>query len=226
MSESVLCRSWACVRHWRITGPRTLLLTNLLVGDVWLCGGQSNMEFLLSRARNGGRGNHGRKSSRDPPVHGQVAASLCARRRGARRVESLHAENCDRGRWLLCRGLFFRAQNPGQNERPDRLDQGLSGRHARRVVDQPGSASQANNAWAAPNLYDAGWKTVTIPGGFRELDVPDAPSVCYFRKTVTLPEPLPAGSARILLGVVERMDTTQINGRWVGASAWVENPCA
>jgi sialate O-acetylesterase len=65
---------------------------------------------------------------------------------------------------------------------------------------------------------------VTIPGGFHELGVPETPAVCYFRKTVVLPNPLPSGVARIHLGVVERMDTTQINGRWVGASAWVENP--
>jgi sialate O-acetylesterase len=56
--------------------------------------------------------------------------------------------------------------------------------------------------------------------------VPTNPAVCYFRKTVVLPDPLPAGSAKIHLGVIERMDTVQINGRWVGASAWVENPRA
>jgi sialate O-acetylesterase len=78
--------------------------------------------------------------------------------------------------------------------------------------------------WASPNLNDKDWKTVTIPGGFREVGVADAPSVCYFRKEVNLADPLPGGPAFIRLGVIERMDTTQINGKWVGASAWVENP--
>jgi sialate O-acetylesterase len=41
---------------------------------------------------------------------------------------------------------------------------------------------------------------------------------------VVLPNPLPPGPATIHLGVIERMDTTYINGQWVGASAWVENP--
>jgi sialate O-acetylesterase len=54
--------------------------------------------------------------------------------------------------------------------------------------------------------------------------VGDTPSVCWFRKEITLPDPLPAGRASIYLGVIERMDTTYINGTWVGASAWVENP--
>jgi sialate O-acetylesterase len=78
--------------------------------------------------------------------------------------------------------------------------------------------------WAAPTFDDSSWKTVTIPGGFAELGVPQTPAVCWFRKEVTLPDPLPTGPARILLGQIERMDTTTINGKFVGASAWSENP--
>jgi hypothetical protein len=85
---------------------------------------------------------------------------------------------------------------------------------------------QKNNAWFATDLDDRDWTDVTLPGGFGELGVPDTPAVCYFRKRVVLPDPLPRGPATIHLGVIERMDTTQINGRWVGASAWVENPRA
>ena len=35
-----------------ITGDNSILLTNVLVGEVWLCSGQSNMGFALSRAAN------------------------------------------------------------------------------------------------------------------------------------------------------------------------------
>ena len=78
--------------------------------------------------------------------------------------------------------------------------------------------------WSAMSFDDSGWKTVPIPGGFQELGVPDAPAVCWFRKEITLPDPLPSGRAAIKLGVIERMDTVWINGQWIGASAWVENP--
>lgn len=37
----------------QIHGPQTVELHNVLVGDVWLCGGQSNMQVALDRARNG-----------------------------------------------------------------------------------------------------------------------------------------------------------------------------
>nr|WP_144906338.1 sialate O-acetylesterase [Novosphingobium taihuense] len=36
------------------SGPESVSVADLLVGDVWLCSGQSNMEFQLSRALNGG----------------------------------------------------------------------------------------------------------------------------------------------------------------------------
>ena len=39
-----------------VTGDNRIELTNLLVGDVWLCGGQSNMEYgLKGSATNGER---------------------------------------------------------------------------------------------------------------------------------------------------------------------------
>ena len=36
-----------------IDGPQHVELREVLVGDVWLCGGQSNMEMALAQARNG-----------------------------------------------------------------------------------------------------------------------------------------------------------------------------
>lgn len=35
-----------------LTGDNTVTLNNLLIGEVWLCSGQSNMNFLFSRAHN------------------------------------------------------------------------------------------------------------------------------------------------------------------------------
>ena len=37
----------------KIAGPQTVELQNVLVGDVWICAGQSNMQFGLRQARNG-----------------------------------------------------------------------------------------------------------------------------------------------------------------------------
>jgi sialate O-acetylesterase len=37
----------------KITGRQTIELHDVLVGDVWICAGQSNMQFGLAQARNG-----------------------------------------------------------------------------------------------------------------------------------------------------------------------------
>lgn len=78
--------------------------------------------------------------------------------------------------------------------------------------------------WAAEGHDDSAWKAVSLKQGFAELGVPETPVVVWFRREIELPDPLPAGAARLQLGVVEKMDTAHINGQWIGASAWVENP--
>ena len=78
--------------------------------------------------------------------------------------------------------------------------------------------------WSNPGLDDGSWKSVDIFGGFAALGVPDTPAVIWLRKEVVLPNPLPPGRAMMFLGIVDRMDTVYVNGKFIGGSAWVENP--
>src|SRR6478609_3675241 len=68
-------------------------------------------------------------------------------------------------------------------------------------------------SWFEPAFDDHAWKTVHVPGGFADFGVGEVPAVVWFRKEITLPDPLPAGAAILHLGVVEKMDTSYINGR-------------
>ena len=247
----------------RIGGPQTIELHDVAVGDVWLCGGQSNMEFPLSRARNGDQEIAAavHPQLRFFTVKSQAAYSVAPLVQGSWKVCSPKTITEDGG--FSAVGYFFARKIQTETNLPIGLiksswggtpaetwtsaealrplkdfDQGLDvvarlhasgapvyGNYISHWYDEF-DAGQKNNAWAAPNFNDTDWKPVTIPGGFRELGVPATPAVCYFRKSVVLPTPLPAGNAKLFLGVIEKMDTTQINGRWVGASAWVENPRA
>ncbi len=78
--------------------------------------------------------------------------------------------------------------------------------------------------WYSPGYQPDAWKSVPLPGGFAALGVPCTPAVAWFRKEITLPDPLPKGDALISLGEVQRMDTVYVNGTFVGGSAWVEHP--
>lgn len=246
-----------------IDGEQSIEFHNVLVGDVWLCGGQSNMELPLSRTRNG---DEEIKSADHPQIRlftvkSQPAYAVAAVAQGAWKVCSPKTVTEDGG--FSAVGYYFGRKIQSKLKVPIGLikdciggtpaeswasaealrklkdfDAGLNEVERLRAKGGPqyGSyimhwfdeydAGQKGQGWAAPGLDDGDWKTVTIPGGFNELGVADVPSVCYFRKKIVLPESLPGGSAKIHLGVIEKMDTTLINGRWIGASAWVENPRA
>jgi sialate O-acetylesterase len=249
--------------HLKITGPQSRELEDVLVGDVWLCGGQSNMELPLSRTRNGEE----EIKKADHPllrlftVKSQSGYEPASTVTGTWKVCTPKTVTEDGG--FSAVGYYFALKiqsgtnvpiglikdciggtpaeswtsittlrelkdfDPALNEVERLRARGgpVYGNYVMPWYDEF-DIGQKGNGWSALDLDDSDWKTVTIPGGFRELGVPDSPSVCYFRKTIALPQPLPSGRATIHLGVIEKMDTTQINGHWVGASAWVENPRA
>lgn len=241
-----------------VDGAEHVVLKDVLVGDVWLCGGQSNMQFDLAASRDGAAevaaAAHPRIrlfSVKSRPAYRPVAAptgewKVCSPETAARFSAVAYffaqevqpridvpiglVQDCLGGTPIECwtseealrsvgdfdAGLaeIARLRAEGAPEYGnyilhwyDRYDQGLRG-----------------TPWFEPALDDREWKPVKLPGGFAELGVPDTPSVCWFRRDIVLPDPLPAGKATLRLGVVEKMDTAYVNGRWVGASSWVENP--
>jgi sialate O-acetylesterase len=245
----------------KITGPQTVELHEVLVGDVWLCGGQSNMELALTRTRNGAA----EVSAADHPeirlykVRSRATYSPAAVPQGQWRICSPEQVAADGG--FSAVAYFFGRRVQAEVSVPiGLLEDCLGGTPAEAWTSpetlhclkdfeaQLGEVQRLKNkggpeygnyimhwyddydlgskgaTWAAPSLEDSTWKTVPIPGGFRELGVGEVPSVGWFRKEMMLPDPLPAGAATLYLGVVEKMDTAYINGQWVGASAWVENP--
>ena len=245
----------------KFDGAQHVVLHEVLVGDVWLCGGQSNMELGLARTRNG---SNEISSANHPEIRLYKVASHAAYSPAA----------IPQGRWKICSpqtvaedggfsavAYFFgrriqedihvpvgliedclggtpaEAWTSPETLRPfGDFDAGLA--EVDRLKSKGGpeygnyimhwyddyDIGLKGNTWAANDFDDSSWKAVQIPGGFKELGVADVPAVCWFRKEITLPDPLSAGQASLQLGVVEKMDTSYINGKWVGASAWVENP--
>ena len=245
----------------KIVGPQTVVFREVLVGDVWLCGGQSNMQLGLPQSRNGA---DEVKAANHPEIRLFVVPQ---------RVSYAKAE-VPQGTWKVCSpqtvaegggfsavASFFVRWLQGMLLVPVGLMLDCIGGTPAETWTSPETLRQLKDfdpqlaelqrlkskggpeygnfvmhwyddydvgskggTWAAVDLDDSGWKTVQLPDAFRQLGVADVPGVCWFRKVVTLPDPLPAGRATIRLGVIERMDTTYVNGNWVGASAWVENP--
>jgi sialate O-acetylesterase len=196
------------------------------VGDVWLCGGQSNMQFPLQNARNG----EAEVQQAEHPeirffiVKSQPAYSRAVVIQGSWRICSPKNVTEDGG--LSAVAYYFAQKLQSEINVPIGLvqdclggtpaeawtspqtlrqlkdfDSGLN--EVKRLGAKAGpqygnyimhwydefDVGQKGQTWAAAEFDDSDWKTVSIPGGFRELGVPDSPSVCYFRKTVTLQDP-------------------------------------
>ena len=245
----------------RIIGRQTAELHEVLVGDVWICAGQSNMQFGLAHARNGA-------DEVKDAVHPEIRFYTVGTR-----VSYSHAD-IPKGTWKIVSpetvggwggvsavAYFFarRLQEsvhvpiglvqdavggvPAETYVSDEalrplhdFDAGIAevARRAKEGGKEYGNyimhwydeydIGSHNGSWAEPALDDSAWKTVQIPGDFHELGVAGVPSLCWFRKEITLPAELPKGPARLYLGEVEKMDTTFVNGKEVGESSWVENP--
>ena len=246
----------------KITGPeQSVMLHEVLVGDVWLCGGQSNMELGLGRVRNGA---DEVKAAEHPEIRlftvkQRVAYSPVAVPQGSWKICS--PPTVADGAGFSAVAYFFGRKLQEELQVPIGLiedcwggtpvESWMSPETLRRLKDfdpllteierlhakggpEYGSflmhwldeydAGSQSNSWAAADLDDSGWKTVPVPGGFAELGVADVPGICWFRKEINLPDPLPVGPATLCLGSIEKMDTAYLNGQWVGASSWVENP--
>jgi sialate O-acetylesterase len=243
----------------KIAGHQTVELHNVLVGDVWLCGGQSNMGLPLRFTKNA---DDEIKAANYPEIRYFTVQGNPAYRPVNVIAGQWRVVSPDTASWISAVGYYFARKVQQETHVPiglvidavggtpaeawaseaslralhdfdtplDQLDLLRSegapqyGNYVAHWYDDYDIGQRYH--WEAPGFDDSAWKQVTIPGGFAELGVPDTPAAVWFRREITLPDPLPAGRAMIFLGQIERMDTVYINGQFAGASSWVENPRA
>jgi sialate O-acetylesterase len=250
-------------------GPHTLKieadgqrieLSNILVGDVWLCSGQSNMNFPLAESQNGAAeiaaASHPNirlfkspQRSRYIPAplpegKWEVCSPETARASGfsavayffARKVQAetgvpigivqAAVGGTPAEAWMSEEALRPFPEFGEQLAELERLrssDGPQYGNFVMHWYDRYDAGSRSVS-WAHPDLDDSGWKPVAVPDVFPALGLDAVPAVVWLRREVVLPDPLPAGAVRLHLGSIEKMDTAYLNGQWIGASAWVENP--
>jgi sialate O-acetylesterase len=246
----------------KISGPdQTVEFHEVLVGDVWLCGGQSNMELGIGLVNDAAEeikeANHpeirlflvNHKVSYSPAKVPDGTWKICSPETinqggwggfsavayffGRRLQQDIHVpvgliEDCVGGSlvesWMGPKTLRKLGGNDEKLDAIERLGVKGSppyGSFLMHWLDEYDVG--ISNHWASPVVDDSDWKAVHVPGAFQELGLADVPCVCWFRKEIVLPDPLPAGSASIHLGWVEKMETTYINGHQVGISSWADH---
>lgn len=241
----------------KISGHQMVELHNVLVGDVWLCGGQSNMEFQLHGARNG---EEEVKVANHPDIRYFVVGTQSAYRHSDTVSGMWEVVSPESAGHLSAVAYYFARRIQQDVHVPIGLVvDAVGGTPAEawtsaaalrplKDFDLPLEKLQYFASQGAPEYgnyvmhwydeYDIGlkehwenesgdgaeWKSVSIPGGFAEIGVPDTPAVVWFKREIILPNPVPVGRTTLFLGSIERMDTVYINGKLVGGSAWVDNP--
>ncbi len=204
-----------------ITGQhQTATINNVAVGDVWLCSGQSNMQFGLRQAKTGVED----AKTADLP---NIRFFTVAQRSPYHPVDTVSGSwnvvTPDSAGRVAAVAFYFARKVQQETHIPIGLIISAVGgvpaetfmsinavqqihdfdplvTEFNRIVAENKGPEYGNYVqhwyddydigmkehWAAPDLDDSSWKTVTIPGGFAELGVPDTPALVYFRKTFDL----------------------------------------
>ena len=237
--------------------PHTLIVTgageaasrkNLLFGDVWLCGGQSNMAYDLHGA------NH---------PEAEIAAANHPNIRllsVSNAIASEPISTFDNAGWQICSpqtvgtfsavGYFFGRKLQEELKVPIGLiNSTWSGTPAQSWVSGPalaqmpeykdavealkrsGPRTEAEQmlAWwrndpgtrdhqEAPAFDDANWPTMDLPGMWETKGYPDFDGVMWFRRAVDIPASWAGREVQLNLGGIDDKDTTYWNGAVVGAT--------
>ena len=87
----------------------------------------------------------------------------------------------------------------------------------------PQPVDQGIGKWSAEKMDDADWQTMAIPGKWADRGL-NVSGTVWFRKSFDLPASMDGKHARLILGRIIDMDSTFINGRFVGTVSYQYPP--
>lgn len=244
-----------------IVGRNRIEISDVLIGEVWVCGGQSNMERQLGLRE-------GQQPIKDWQAEAAAANFPQIRHFGVAQHLALDPQTRVEGQWLVCSpqtapeftavGFFFGralhlargtpvglihsswggtpaeawtsreglAQLPELFEAAARFDRVRRDPvSARREFEQdlarwyevndPGSAP--NSPWSAETLEAKAWPVMRLPVYWESAGLPDFDGVVWFRREIEVPAAWSGHEAELHLGAIDDIDTTWVNGRFVGS---------
>ena len=240
-----------------ILGSQAMELEDVLVGDVWVCSGQSNMEMGISQAK-------------DAKTEIANANYPNIRIMAVPKSPSLTPRPFVKGEWLTCspenivKGgwggfsavayYFGRELHKDLNVPIGLIHTSWGGTPAeawtsalgigpvhdfQRQVDavsnlaKPGAlrtadliekwAKESGDDFSGENVDDSAWPSADLPARFGKLGLGGHRGAVWFRKTVELPDPLPAGDCYLTTGSNEGVDADYVNGVRVATGSSVLN---
>ena len=227
-----------------VKGSEEVILNDVLVGDVWVCSGQSNMEMGIMNVRDSKQ---------------EIAAANYPNIRimAVPKVPALAPKPFVKGEWMTCTpenivkggwggfsavAYFFGRQLNQDLKVPIGLIHTSWGgtpaeawtsatgivpdfqKQVQAVTDmaKPGAPHTAEmiENWekntdsdlSGVDVDDSAWDKVQLPSRFGRMGLGQHRGEVWFRKTIDLPNPLPAGDAWLATGSNEGVDLNYVNG--------------
>ncbi len=235
----------------------SIVLEDVLFGEVWICSGQSNMEMLVNRSNYAAE----EKSKADfpqirhfkvphdrslipkedvtggewqlttPETVGDFSAVAYFFARDL--YEKLHVPiglvNASWGgtqveSWISRDAMNsfdeFKAHVAGMPESLEALAVLRKKQLDEKIIMEQGSFPDAETlkTWPSLSLDDAAWKSIEMPGYFDLKYLPGLDGAVWLRKEINLPESWANQSMILMLGPIDDVDVTYVNGVKVGES--------
>ncbi len=221
-----------------------IVIRDILIGDVWLCSGQSNQETPIARL-----------VDRYPEIN--VSNNHLIRHYKVptqNTVESVKEEIAGDARWYSATAsdvmnwtalAYFYAQEAYAHTNVpvgmlvsslggSAIESWISQEHLkefpRLFIDQEALAGMRSaetdkgaNKWFLKDWDDSGWATMNVPGRWKENGINNK-GVVWHRKEFDLPASMDRKHAKLYMGTLVDSDSIFVNGHFVGTTGYMYPP--
>lgn len=221
-----------------------IVIRDVLVGDVWLCSGQSNQETPIARLTDkfpeiNVSNNHMIRHYKVPTqdVKGELREEIAGNAGWHSAIAS------DVMNWTAL-AYFFAQEAYEHTHVPvgmlvsslggSAIESWISQEHLKEfpqlLVDQAAFDSlklarqdRGAGRWQLPECDDSDWATMTVPGYWRENGA-DIHGTVWCRKTFDVPASMAGRHARLYMGTMVDSDSVFVNGTFVGFTSYTYPP--
>ncbi len=193
----------------RFSGKNIIVFSEILMGDVWVCSVQSNMEFWIPAVADPGKAHDDL-----PPGYWKSANRwdvLCFSAVAYFFAKDLY-EKYHIPIGLINASVGGSRIEAWMSEGALKTFPGLAGR----AMEAGGPGLSGPTPWYDPAYIPRGWRQKDIPGFWADEGGQDLDGTMWYRRYVDVPAVMAAGAAKVFMGRMAGADFLYINGKLVG----------
>lgn len=222
-----------------------ITIRDILIGDVWLCSGQSNQETPITRlvdrfpeinVSNNHMIRHFKVPGQETVEFPLESMAEGGRWHSATASEVLHwtalayffaqeaylTYNVPVGMLVSSKGGSAIESWISQEQLKD-FPEFVVDREALEMLKQAETDKGIAGKWASSGLDDADWESMEVPGRWQENGL-HTKGVVWYRKDFDMPDSMDGKHARLHLGMLIDSDSVFVNGRFVGSTSYMYPP--